>query len=1084
MRVLLLALALITAAALAAAAGPIHVAIVHRHGARTAAKFDGTFLDYDGTRLTREGALMSVNLGKAIRGWYGDLFGTRYNSTAIVSVSTDYERTIRSGYGVLEGLFNTTGDTYARPYLQHQSGGLLDLYKWGSAQLHFVTALNRTLGKPTETLSYLTPQELSTAGQLIDANQICDDAAQATTCAVMAEDAGASALSNDATLSPKWTPLLTPGKLPRAGAAALSCLTGYDNSSYSRGVGYPGMGLATAILEGFSGALADVQATGAPRASIIAQHYSAHDDTLFALMSALGAITPDTTDITMRLPDFAAVVRLELYANASVSIVYSHCNQSYGSNYTYLDSNQTALTCIDAHGHSYRSTNCAFGDVARYVATLNTTVGGTAAGMCYADPEDVLASGCAPWHSTSLASLSDESLSDEQRQRVAGCLAYRRLCPVQACDVNLVREPSGVPSDAASRYVLDRRSMSCRVASATTASTGPRTGLSWIVVVVFGVACFAVCVLLSLFFCSQRRRDEYSELEEKMVDDSGELQAVRPGRPQRFVIGLMQLLYFVTMNLLTCNSVGILTFASWLICDELAAAESLWLTLLFIIAAPFAVGVLMLYQHIVIIILRWIVFPWSPQPGMYPCDGLMFHRKILFDMMARVSLQYAHPMYSTLFTQYFLRAMGVKVGNRVECSNLFGWTPGLTTIGEECFVADFVGVNPADCFRGYMKLDHVTIGDRAFIGNGSVLPPGTVIGEKSLVGLLTCPMEPVLPGTTAIGSPAFQIPRRSSVDDVDQAKTFRPSTWLVVQRTIWEFFRTVVPASFVTYSAVLGYVLAAIIFREERGYLLHNDEGVETVVYVSLVFLYMWGILLFNVLFVAFTKWIIVGRHKVEENPLWSSGVWRSEFVVDVQTVVGIAGTINLCRGTPFLPMLFRLLGAKIGKGVYLDTLYLTEPDMVALGDGACVNYNTTLQTHLFEDRVMKLDTMVVGDRVSIGSMSVVLYNTHIGTGATIDSCTLVMKGESLPSCTHWAGIPAQKTRPPTILQEVVLEAAFRPPSPPHTASAIESNILAEERRKQRAPTSSVRPSPAADTSRGLAAAALWLRGGHWDRRD
>jgi acetyltransferase-like isoleucine patch superfamily enzyme len=210
----------------------------------------------------------------------------------------------------------------------------------------------------------------------------------------------------------------------------------------------------------------------------------------------------------------------------------------------------------------------------------------------------------------------------------------------------------------------------------------------------------------------------------------------------RFLIGVLHLIFYFFLQLFVTNVIGILTFGSWIICDELASRNELWYASVYILMAPFLTGIIMFYQHCVIILLRWIVFPWSPQPGMYPCDGLMFHRKILLDMLSRVSLQYAHPMYSTIFTQYFLRAMGVKVGRRLECSNLFGWTPGLTTIGDECFVADFVGVNPSDCFRGVLRLDHVKIGDRAFIGNGSVLMPGISIGERAPRGPHLVSREP------------------------------------------------------------------------------------------------------------------------------------------------------------------------------------------------------------------------------------------------------------------------------------------------------------------------------------------------------
>ena len=111
-----------------------------------------------------------------------------------------------------------------------------------------------------------------------------------------------------------------------------------------------------------------------------------------------------------------------------------------------------------------------------------------------------------------------------------------------------------------------------------------------------------------------------------------------------------------------------------------------------------------------------------------------------------------------------------------------------------------------------------------------------------------------------------------------------------------------------------------------------------------------------------------------------------------------------------FRSWVFRALGARIGKRVYLETTDITEHDLVRLGDDVCVNADATLQTHLFEDRVMKMSTVDVGDRCTIGALSLVLYDTQMEADANLNSLSLLMKGETLPAGTNWEGIPA---RPP-----------------------------------------------------------------------
>jgi non-ribosomal peptide synthetase-like protein len=123
----------------------------------------------------------------------------------------------------------------------------------------------------------------------------------------------------------------------------------------------------------------------------------------------------------------------------------------------------------------------------------------------------------------------------------------------------------------------------------------------------------------------------------------------------------------------------------------------------------------------------------------------------------------------------------------------------------------------------------------------------------------------------------------------------------------------------------------------------------------------------------------------------------------------GLAGKVLLehLRGTPFLPWFLRLFGTKMGKGVYMDAFDITEFDCVRVGDYCVLNSLCALQTHLYEDRVMKVGTIEIGKGVTISSGSIILYDTKIGDYARIEPLTLVMKGEQIPAHTMWQGAPA-----------------------------------------------------------------------------
>jgi non-ribosomal peptide synthetase-like protein len=133
-----------------------------------------------------------------------------------------------------------------------------------------------------------------------------------------------------------------------------------------------------------------------------------------------------------------------------------------------------------------------------------------------------------------------------------------------------------------------------------------------------------------------------------------------------------------------------------------------------------------------------------------------------------------------------------------------------------------------------------------------------------------------------------------------------------------------------------------------------------------------------------------------------------SELATGLYEAAAVPALLQSLTGTPFLGPLLRLFGAHVGRRTCIDTTYLTEFDLVHVGDDAAVGTGASLQTHLFEDRVMKMSDVHVEAGASVGARSVVLYDATVGRDSTLGPLSLVMKGESLAAGTHWHGIPAQ----------------------------------------------------------------------------
>ena len=349
------------------------------------------------------------------------------------------------------------------------------------------------------------------------------------------------------------------------------------------------------------------------------------------------------------------------------------------------------------------------------------------------------------------------------------------------------------------------------------------------------------------------------------------------------------------------------------------------------------------------------------------------------------------PFYASLFTPVWLRMLGAKVGRDVEASTVL-LLPSMTQIDDGAFLADDTMVASYELHNGWMRIERARIGARAFLGNSGMAAAGHSVPRDGLVAVLSAAPAKAKPGSSWLGSPPVRL-RRVTVDG-DESRTYNPPQALRVARALWELCR-IVPV-IVTCGLWLGVLLGL--------------ATIETTVGVG------WSIVLSGFVLLAaaaasavvstLAKWVIVGRIRVSEQPLWSSFVWRTEVADTFVEMVAAPWFARGAAGTPALAMWLRSLGAKIGKGVWCDSYWLPEADLVTLGDGATVNRGCVVQTHLFHDRIMSMDTVTLEAGATLGPHSVILPAATIGAHATVGPASLVMRGESVPVGSRWSGNP------------------------------------------------------------------------------
>ena len=78
------------------------------------------------------------------------------------------------------------------------------------------------------------------------------------------------------------------------------------------------------------------------------------------------------------------------------------------------------------------------------------------------------------------------------------------------------------------------------------------------------------------------------------------------------------------------------------------------------------------------------------------------------------------------------------------------------------------------------------------------------------------------------------------------------------------------------------------------------------------------------------------------------------------------------------------------------------------MGKGASVGPGTVVQTHLFQDRVMSLDTVTIEDGATLAAHSVALPASLLGDAGTVGPGSLVMRGDRVPANSVWQGNPIE----------------------------------------------------------------------------
>ncbi len=121
----------------------------------------------------------------------------------------------------------------------------------------------------------------------------------------------------------------------------------------------------------------------------------------------------------------------------------------------------------------------------------------------------------------------------------------------------------------------------------------------------------------------------------------------------------------------------------------------------------------------------------------------------------------------------------------------------------------------------------------------------------------------------------------------------------------------------------------------------------------------------------------------------------------------------GLFKGTPMWTLYLRLNGARLGRRVFVNSLSVSDHNLLTFGHDVVIGSEVHLSGHTVEHGVVRTGRVTLDDGVTIGLGSVVDIDVHVGSRAQVGALSLVPKHARLDGGQVYVGVPVKVLHPP-----------------------------------------------------------------------
>ncbi|MEM7620065.1 MAG: Pls/PosA family non-ribosomal peptide synthetase [Pseudomonadota bacterium] len=206
------------------------------------------------------------------------------------------------------------------------------------------------------------------------------------------------------------------------------------------------------------------------------------------------------------------------------------------------------------------------------------------------------------------------------------------------------------------------------------------------------------------------------------------------------------------------------------------------------------------------------------------------------------------------------------------------------------------------------------------------------------------------------------------------------------------YFLTIIPVLMIPSIYILPLALQSL---KQQSYLA------ELAILSGVLFFSTWLAL---IVMTIVAKWILIGKFRAGRYPMWGGFYIRWWVVSRLQQL----SNLTAFNGTPLAPLIWRLMGAKVGRRCSLNASLVYAWDCIEIGDDVSIGVDTQLPGLRVESGYLIIGDIKIGSQCFIGNHSVLGLKVEMQKGARLDDQSFLSDYGVIPKRQSYRGSPAK----------------------------------------------------------------------------